>query len=161
MARSAFDAYYRANYERVLRYVTRRISDVETAKEVCAECFVTAWRKFDPDDPFPITWLYQTARNHVGNAYQKRDRQRLLLDSLKRNAAAAAADPELDALAEAMGALGELDREALRLTYWENLSAAEVAAVLSCSEQAAWKRISRARLAVRTSLLSRVPTGGE
>lgn len=49
--------------------------------------------------------------------------------------------------------LPELDREALLLTYWERLSAAEVAVVMGCSEQAAWKRISRARTAMRTELI--------
>jgi RNA polymerase sigma-70 factor (ECF subfamily) len=86
VAQSVFDAFYRAHYERVLRYVIRRISDVETAKEVAADCFVTAWRKFDPGDPFPITWLYRTARNHLGNAYRNRDRELLRLEAAKEHA---------------------------------------------------------------------------
>lgn len=43
-----FDAFYRQYRLRVLRYVERRLSDPEAASEVCAECFVIAWRKFDP-----------------------------------------------------------------------------------------------------------------
>lgn len=152
MAQSAFDAFYREHYERVLRYVVRRIADAETAKEVTAECFVTAWRKFDPDDPFPITWLYRTARNHLGNAYQKRERERLLLDAVAEGARSQGPDDEVLLVAEAMRLLAEADREALRLTYWEGLSAAEVGAVLGCSEQAAWKRISRARALVKAHL---------
>lgn len=152
MEQSVFDVFYRTNYERVLRYVSRRIADPETAREVTAECFVTAWRKFDPAEPFPITWLYQTARNHLGNAYQKRERERLLLEALRDRARLDAVDEEMLRLSEAMQLLSGTDREALRLTYWEQLTAAEVAAVLGCSEQAAWKRISRARAAVKVAL---------
>ena len=55
-------------------------------------------------------------------------------------------------LADAMSGLNGKDREALRLTFWEQVSAAEVAIVLECSEQAAWKRISRAKAALRASM---------
>ena len=152
MGRSVFDAFYREHYGRVLRYVSRRIADPETAKEVTAECFVTAWRKFDPEEPFPITWLYQTARNHLGNSYQKRERERQLLEAIRAQARVHAVDEEIVRVTEATQLLSESDREALRLTYWEQLSATEVAAVLGCSEQAAWKRISRARGAVKLAL---------
>ncbi len=153
MASSAFDAFYRANYEPVLRYVSRRIGDPETAKEVTAECFVTAWRKFDAADPFPLAWLYRTARNHLGNAYQKRDRERLLLETIRNEASIRADADEQLLVAEALSALTEVEREALSLTYWEQMTAAEVALVLGCSESAAWKRISRARIAFRAALL--------
>lgn len=152
MATTAFDAFYREHYEAVLRFVIRRLADRETAEEVTAECFVTAWRRFDPEAPLPVTWLYRTARNHIGNAYQRREREKRLRDALEREAASGGSDPDVRALSEAMLALGENDREALRLTYWEGLSAAEVAEVLGCSEAAAWKRISRARAAMRAAL---------
>lgn len=153
MAQSAFDAYYRDNYESVLRYVARRIADHETAKEVAAECFVTAWRKFGPAAPPPLTWMYRTARNHLGNAYQKRSRDLRLLETLGSATAAESADPASLAVSEALLTLSVNDQEALRLTYWEELDAREVAAVLGCSEQAAWKRISRARAAIRDALV--------
>lgn len=153
MATAAFDAFYRENYAAVLRFVVRRIADEETAKEVAAECFVTAWRKFDPADPFPVTWLYRTARNHLGNAYQKRAREQRLLETVRLNPPAPTDDPEALAVTEALSTLGDADREALRLTYWEQLSARDVAEVLGVSEQAAWKRISRARTALRAALV--------
>lgn len=69
-------------------------------------------------------------------------------------------DPEIEALDRALFDLAEKDRESLRLTYWELLTAAEVGAVLGCSEQAAWKRISRAKAAVRQKLESSVDVSG-
>lgn len=153
MAVTAFDAYYRANYERVLKYAIRRLADLETAREVTAECFVVAWRKYDESEPFSVAWLYLTTRNLIGNAYQRRDRDRRLMEALETRAALMQNERDLSDVRQAIMTLPELDREALLLTYWERLSAAEVAVVMGCSEQAAWKRISRARTAVRTELI--------
>lgn len=147
-----FDAFYRQYSLRVLRYVERRLSDPEAASEVCAECFSIAWQKFDPAHPFPLAWLYRTARNLIGNAYRKRQKGQQLLSLLRAQAALDEAPAEFAVLADAMSELGGKDREALRLTFWEQLSAAEVAIVLECSEQAAWKRISRAKAALRTAM---------
>ena len=46
---------------------------------------------------------------------------------------------------DALRRLGEDDRELLRLTAWEGLSGKELAVALGLSEQAARKRLSRAR----------------
>jgi len=150
---SAFDAFYRAHYAHVLRYAIRRLADLETAKEVTAECFVIAWQKFDEREPFALPWLYSTTRNLIGNAYQKRERERRLMDALQSEAAVQPRESDLSDVRDALQRLSELDREALLLTYWEQLSAADVAQVMDCSEQAAWKRISRARTAIRTALI--------
>lgn len=157
---TAFDVFYRENYERVLRFVARRLADPEMAKEVSAECFVTAWKKFDPDAPHSVAWLYQTARNHIGNAYQKRQKEQQLLALLRAQASVDAEPAEIAVVAEALAELTENDREALRLTYWEQLNAAEVAVVLECSERAAWKRISRARAAMRRAMSSFIEERG-
>ena len=151
---AAFDAYFRIHFVPVLRFVERRILNRETAHEIAAECLVIAWQKFDPGHPPRIAWLYQTARNLLGNAYRKRAREASLLELLKDRARFDTPDPELVLLEEAMDRLRSLDQEALRLTYWEQLSAAEVGQVLGCSEQAAWKRISRAKEAVKSQLES-------
>lgn len=147
-----FESFYREHYERVYGYVARRLADPAIVEEVCAECFVTAWSKFDPAAPFSVTWLYRTAHNHIGNAYQRRQKDQQLLALLRAQATIGSSPCEIDLVAEAMAKLGETDREALRLTYWEELSAAEVAVVLGCSERAAWKRISRARTALRQTI---------
>lgn len=64
-------------------------------------------------------------------------------------------------LDRALGMLGPKDREALQLTYWEGLSAMQVAEVLQCTEQAAWKRISRARTQLRQFLDGQDETLGQ
>ncbi len=143
-----FDAFYRTHYTLILRFVERRI-DPDLAADICAECFSIAWRKFDPENPFSLAWLYQTARNLLGNAYRRRDRSQQLVERLRLEPPESTpADDRYD-LDRALGMLGPKDREALQLTYWEGLSAMQVAEVLQCTEQAAWKRISRARTQLR------------
>ena len=151
-AEAEFDKLYRAHYLPVLKYVERRLSDADLAQDVAAECFIVAWRKFDPTDPFPLVWLYQTARNLIGNTYRSRRKEQQLLALLRSEAKVNSAPVETAIIAEVLSDLNEKDREALRLTYWEQLPAADVAVVLGCSEQAAWKRISRAKAALRAAL---------
>lgn len=150
MARKdVFESFYRAHYVAVLRFAERRLSDQEFAREVCAETFVIAWRKFDPIEPFALTWLYKTARNLIGNAYKKRARERELVTRMHQEALLHHPSGDADLVSEAMSELSESEGDVLRLTYWEDLTAAEVGMVLGCSEQAAWKRISRAKSALR------------
>lgn len=156
----AFETFYRVHYERVLKYVARRLADSEAAEEVCAECFVTAWKKFDPEAPFTTAWLYQTARNHIGNAYQSRQKEQQLLALLRTQATTEVTNSDIGIVGETMAELSENDREALRLTYWEQLSAVEVGIVLGCSEKAAWKRISRARESMRKAMNSHIEQHG-
>jgi len=150
---SAFDVFYRENYALILRFAERRI-DRETAAEVTSEAFMIAWKSFDPQSPPALPWLYQTARNLIGNAYRKRGREMSLLERLRGEAATGSKRTPSDMdLAGVMGRLQSKAREALELTYWEGLSAAEVAVVVGCSEQAAWKRIGRAKTALRELLV--------
>ncbi len=112
------------------------------------DCFEIAWRRFDPIEPYRRPWLLQTARNLVGDAYRKRDRERAGLREL-----ASATPPDASFLrAELRVALSHLnraDREVLELFYWDGLTAEEIAEVVGCRTSAAWKRLSRARAALK------------
>jgi RNA polymerase sigma factor (sigma-70 family) len=152
-ARRVFEEFYRKHYNSVLRFAERRI-DTETAADVCAECFTIAWRKFDPERPFGITWLYQTTHHLLGNKYRKRARDARLMERLQREAEREQGG-QVDAQTELLVAFAQLnhrEQEVLRLTYWENLSAAEIALVLKVSEQAVWKRVSRAKSRLQSIL---------
>ena len=147
----SFEEYYRGHYALVLRFAERRI-DPERSLEICSDCFTVAWKDYDEHNPPSITWLYKTAHHLIGNAYRSRDREQKLMDALEQQAAIGGGhDTEID-VGAAMARLSRKDAEVLRLTYWEGLSAAEVAEVVGSSEQAAWKRISRAKQNLRLAL---------
>jgi len=118
---------------------------------IAAEAMTIAWRRLDDvpaDDPLP--WLYGTARN-------------LVLAEARRSAPAAAAAPEVEhvdqppvdldpTLDRALRELSQLDREALLLVAWEDLTPGQAAQALGVSPVAFRVRLLRARRRFRTSL---------
>jgi RNA polymerase sigma factor (sigma-70 family) len=94
-------------------------------------------------------WLYQVARLTSANFMkgeirrQRREQEAYMQSTLN--------DPGQDAwqelaplLDEAMGKLGQTDRDAVVLRYFENKSAVEIGAALRMSEETARKRVNRA-----------------
>ena len=105
-------------------------------------------------------WLYQTARLTAANFVkgelrrQHREQEAYMQSTLK--------EPESPAwrqiaplLEEAMGSLGEADRNAVVLRYFENKTAREVAVALKLKEEAAHKRVQRAVEKLRRFFLKR------
>ena len=160
--RERLDALFAAHARAVLEYARRR-TDHTSAADVLSEVFVVAWRRLEevPEDALP--WLLGCARRVLLNERRSERRRRRLLERLSAerppNPAAA---PRLSdgALAQALAALGERDREALLLTEWEGLSSRQAAAVLGCSLQAFWVRSHRARrrLAAELAAAGQPPT---
>jgi RNA polymerase sigma-70 factor, ECF subfamily len=133
----------------VTAYARRRGST--DADALAAEVMTIAWRRLThvpQDDARP--WLYATARN--------------LLLAERRQAArtAAVAEPEqavepelsqLDpVLAGALRSLSSLDREALLLIAWEELTPSEAARALGVNPTAFRVRLLRARRRLRAKL---------
>jgi len=94
-------------------------------------------------------WLYQTTRLTAGN-FMKSEirRQRREQEAYMQSALNEPDDVVWNEIAplldEAMGKLGETDRNAVVLRFFENKTAAEVAAKLKLTEAASHKRVSRA-----------------
>lgn len=65
-----FTTLYRAYYGAVFRYAYRR-TDPETARDVAADTFMVAWRRFSsvPANPEQVQpWLYGVARRTLANS---------------------------------------------------------------------------------------------
>lgn len=161
-SRAAFEAVFAEHHTAVLRYVERRIDDREQARELTMDVFEIAWRRFDPRDPFRLAWLLQTARNVVGDAYRRRDRERAGISSIVAERIGVEHDDresrERVELELALRRLTPADREVLELFYWDGLAAAEIAEVIGCRVAAVWKRLSRARDALRVLLAEPHPS---
>ncbi len=147
-----FRGVYAESYRPLLAYARRR-ADRETADEVVAETFLTAWRRRDdvPDGSERL-WLFGVARNFIRNASRSNRRRRATQERLRVVAPAESADPFALATDEraallrtALGALREADREILMLVAWEELSHTEIAQILGISANAVAIRIHRAR----------------
>ena len=93
-------------------------------------------------------WLYTTLRHLVANQYRRARRELDYLATLgagRRDAAGEGATDAALVVAHALRRLAKDDREILRMAYWEDLSRAEIAAVLGCSAGAVRVRLLRAR----------------
>jgi RNA polymerase sigma-70 factor (ECF subfamily) len=126
----------------VTAYARRRGS--ADAEALAAEVMTIAWRRLDRiprDDARP--WLYATARNLLLEETRKRRRR----GHTKGEVSVPAAElPELDGeLRRALLALSPLDREALLLVAWEDLTPAQAARALGINASAFRVRLLRAR----------------
>jgi RNA polymerase sigma-70 factor, ECF subfamily len=149
-----FKAMYEQHYPAVLRYAARRVG-AEAARDIAAETFLTAWRRFDrvPAGQ-PLPWLYATARKCLANELRRRDRRERLEVRIRAGAARGqdAGGPEFServagrlAVLAALATLRPDDQEALRLIEWEQLDVAAAAQVLGCSAATFRVRLHRAR----------------
>lgn len=154
----AFIAIHKDSYPRVYSFVRRRVESAELAEEIAADVFRVVWQKWDEAPATDIAWLLTVARNLIGNAYRSRDRQTALQDKLRSTAVLRfGEDSHNVAIHDVLSTLRDKDRDVLQLAYWDQLSIAEIAGALQCSEAAAKVRLHRARAAFR----KKMPAGSE
>jgi RNA polymerase sigma factor (sigma-70 family) len=159
-----FNEIFAAHYSDIVRYGVRRLADTDTAVELAQEVFEVAWRrrKDVPDNTLP--WLYGVARRVLANrwraqrtnppAYPLPDTSNLrATDGFEPSSAAAIAD-----LHAALARLPATDQEVVRLIGWEQLTIAEAAQVLGCTQTAAKVRLHRARRRLAAVMNAPVPT---
>jgi RNA polymerase sigma-70 factor, ECF subfamily len=133
----------------VTAYARRRGST--DADALAAEVMTIAWRRLDDvpaDDSRP--WLYATARNLV---FAERRRAARTATVAEPERAEEPEVTELDpGLARALESLSPLDREALLLIAWEELTPSEAAKALGINPAAFRVRLLRARRRLRARL---------
>jgi RNA polymerase sigma-70 factor (ECF subfamily) len=140
-----FEAHHRA----LLAYAARRCPTLSDAEDVVAEVFLVAWRRLAdvPAGDEALPWLVGVARKTIGNQRRgllRRGRLQARLEQTAERPATPAPTGTEPAL-EALERLSDDDRELLRLVAWEELSHAEIAAVLGISVNAVAIRLHRAR----------------
>ncbi|MBE2320888.1 RNA polymerase sigma factor [Solirubrobacter sp. CPCC 204708] len=143
--RERFAALYEVHGPAVLAYARRRLS-ADEADDVLAETFLVAWRRRRelPADALP--WLYAVAGNVVRNRARADRRRGALQARMAVEPAPAASDEAPDPmLGEALARLKPIDREALLLTAWEDLSPERAARAAGCSRATFHVRLHRAR----------------
>jgi RNA polymerase sigma-70 factor, ECF subfamily len=163
-SRERFTALYRAHYDAILAYATRR-TDPASARDVAAETFLVAWRRLasvpaEPDATAP--WLYGVARRVLSNAERSRGRAdrvaaKLLTERDGGGVAVVVTDPaeevaERARILQALGRLSEVDQETLRLVCWEDLDLSGAAAAMGCSTALVAVRLHRARARMARAL---------
>jgi RNA polymerase sigma-70 factor (ECF subfamily) len=155
----AFGAFYERHAEALLRFFARRTLDPESAAELTAETFAEAFvsrRRFRSRGLGGAAWLYAIGRHQLSRFHRRgevaaRARRRLGLSERSVSEEDYDRIEELmdlegirRAIAEAYTTLSPEQRDAVTLRVVEGRAYPEVASVLSCTEQAARARVSRA-----------------
>lgn len=154
-ARTRSDTAFAALVARYINLVystaLRFDNNADHAQDITQAVFVILGQKAGQLRPGIVLsgWLYQTARLTVHNFARAEIRRQLreqevYMQSIQNEPESAAWEQIAPLLDDAMGALGETDRNAIALRFFENKTAAEAAAALKMSEAAAHKRTSRA-----------------
>jgi RNA polymerase sigma factor (sigma-70 family) len=151
-----FEDLYRTTYPRVLAYA-RSVASREDADDAVAEAFAIAWRR-QRDIPrgSELGWLIGVTRRVLANTRRSRRRAgalHALLDLQPQVPGPDPADRVEDAeLRGALLELSALDREAVVLTAWFDLSSEDAAQALGITPAAFRMRTARARRRLRVAL---------
>ena len=111
-------------------------------------------------------WLHRTAQNIAAQTVRTdmrrraREQEAAAMNELLAHESDATWEHIAPHLDDALGALGEADRDALMLRYFERKSAQEMAQVLGISTEAAQKRVTRAVERLREFFAERSVTVG-
>ncbi len=149
-----FRALYDRTYDRVSAFVLRRGFSEHETRDVVAETYMTLWRRIGdvPDDPILAdAWVFGIARRAIANVRRSEKRRRRLAERLfDQHRVDSAFTPEVpDRLLQVLEELPRKHQEMLQLAVWDELTHAQIAHVVGCSENAVAVRLHRARRALR------------
>src|SRR5215467_842152 len=147
---SAFKELFERYVHLVYSAALRQVRNPSHAEDLTQAVFILLARKAKSLSPKTVLsgWLYQSARLTAASLIKReirrqRREQEVYMQSLTEPEASSWEQiaPLLD---EAMGRLGEQDRNAIVLRFFENRAPQEVAGALKLNEVTARKRVSRA-----------------
>jgi RNA polymerase sigma factor (sigma-70 family) len=157
---NAFTTLVERHLPLVYSAALRQVGNPALAQDITQVVFLLLARKADklPEKTIVAGWLYRTTRHLAAKALRQecrrrhREQEALAMQHDESDNGWTQMAPLLD---EAMAQLGELDRGALLLRYFQNKSLREVGDALGINDDTAQKRVSRALDKLRTLLLKR------
>ena len=147
---AAFTELVRRHIDLVHSAGLRQLGDAEAARNLTQQVFLELARQAGRLHAAVILsgWLYRTTRHlcleTLRRDRRRREREHTAAAQLMNDATANPWEQVAPALEPAMDELGETDRQAILLRYFENKSLREVGTALGLGEDAAQKRVSRA-----------------
>ena len=167
---TAFQILYERYRDGIFRFAYRLIGSVEAAEDVTHDCFLSLIKepgRYDPERASLRTYLFAAARNLALKQFNYFSRA-TAIDELQEEPVGRdgpmrqVLDSELSSQVEqAIASLAPLQREALVLFEYEDLSLAEIAAVVGADVGTVKSRLFRARETMRQRLAKYFRIGPE
>lgn len=164
--RARFESIYRATRIPVLGYLARRTGSPEDAAELLAEVYLVAWRRIAdvPTGDEARLWLFGVARRVLANHYRRSSVETRLAGALQAGLRLleqaeddnSTTDPRQEIVLDALSDLSVSDRELLALSLWEDLTPAQIAAVINRPTGVVRVRLHRARKRLREAIEDRL-----
>ncbi|HEV2912574.1 MAG TPA: RNA polymerase sigma factor [Pyrinomonadaceae bacterium] len=161
---AAFLVLYERHRDAVFRFAYRLTGSVAVAEDVTHDCFLSLIRspeRFDPSRAALRTYLYAATRNLALKHFRQPLAPHAPLDDLTEEPAGPEIEQPLRQLLDeelssevrkAVASLPPLQREALVLFEYEELSMAEIAAIVGADTGVVKSRLHRARQKLRQLL---------
>lgn len=135
----------------LLAYFARRVDQPADAADLLSETLVVMWRRARdiPLDPHEARlWSFGVARKVIAGHWRTRRRRTEAVSRLGEELTSRVSDPDHSSVLDvraAVSRLPELDREIVRLVYWEGFSLEEAGRVLSLNSATVRSRHHRAK----------------
>jgi RNA polymerase sigma factor (sigma-70 family) len=160
---AAFQELYERHRLPVFRFAYRLLGSIEAAEDVTHDCFLSLFRRsenFDPERASLRTYLFAAVRNLAMKHFRRFGRETGLDELTEGHVASSKQEPlrrvlreELERqVREAVLSLPPLQREAVVLFEYEDLSLSEIAAITQSDVGAVKARLHRAREGLRRML---------
>jgi len=158
---AAFQVLYERYRDPIFRFAYRMLTSADAAEDVTHDCFLSLIKdpgRFDSGKASLRTYLYAAARHQAARRYQNFNRESPIEDfefrgPEKQEPSQRVLDDELAAeVRRAIASLPPLQREALVLFEYEDLSLAEIGAIVGADSNTVKARLFRARDKLRASL---------
>lgn len=160
---TAFQVLYERYRDPIFRFAYRMLGSVEAAEDVVHDCFLGLIKepgRFDSGKASLRTYLYAAARNQAAKRYQAFGRESAIDDLTSEPRMGDHHEPMRKVLDDelagevqrAIASLPPLQREALVLFEYEDLSLAEVGAIVGADANTVKARLFRAREKLRARL---------
>ncbi|MCE3228265.1 MAG: sigma-70 family polymerase sigma factor [Bacteroidetes bacterium] len=138
----AFEPLYNKYYENIIKFVYKRVEDIDNCREITAIVFSKALNniKKHNDLGFPFSsWLYRIAINEITQFYRDKTKMRIISLSEKgiKNMAEESGEHQAELISVLKKALMYLDEDELNLIelrYFEERPFAEVGQILGITE---------------------------
>lgn len=160
---AAFQILYERYRDPIFRFAYRLLGSAEAAEDVAHDCFLSLIKepsRFDSNRASLRTYIYATARNLAAKRYNSFGRETAIEELADEPAMAERHAPVARLLDEelasevqqAIASLPPLQREALVLFEYDELSLAEIGEVVGADANAVKQRLFRAREKLRAKL---------